>query len=1135
MRLFSRRYSILSTIAIALMCQMLLFSSFVTVAPKQLQAAAANWLSVGPFGGRVRALAIDKNATDTIYAGTDNGIFKTIDDAHTWSMLTPPTSPFVAIDIEYPVGSSRIYAAHERNAPSTLDGVLRSSDGGANWISISAGLPSDLFIRTLAVNPGAPESVWLGSNSGVFRWNSALQSWEATTLSYQTFALAFAPGMIIAGVAGPESDLQKGGVYKSIDNGATWVSITGNIPADLPGQSRAIHSLAIDPRDPQVIYAGSNYGVAGGLYKTRDGGTTWISIANNDLDGGYVEYTGIAINPLEPDTVYVGTYGYFNANRPGGVFKSTDAGGSWTATSNGLLNVYIRTLILNPLLPNKLYVGTDGAGLHRTTNSAASWQPQNYGLTGLDISQITEINGSLYAATGRDGIYRSINQGQSWERFNDGLPSGISLLARGVAETGQGDIFTFIRKEQNPPEGQPTFRVGIYHLNGTTWEEVANNLPDVDAFSLNAVANVLILTARNTSNFNNPDEVFVSGNGGMSWSSQKQGLPTSTPIRIRNLQIRDDGSVITLFAATNQGLYSANITLNSSLSWQSSGQGIAVTDVYAVAVDPGNPDVLYAGTCGYIYKSINGGVSWTQRRNGLTDYCISTIAINPTDTRMVWAGGDSAIFQSINSGGEWDPANNNLATLKRPRSLFVRGNGNVFAGTLTGIWANGNLEPPQPQPRVAWTVLAYLDGDNNLDPAMEEAFNNLEVAAANPNIRIIALWDKAGRGDTVRYWVQPDTNLLRISNVYKENETKWTLGELNMGTFTTLSNFVHDARRDFPAEHYMLTIMDHGGGWSVSTVPEEARKRWFLAGSGLSWDETNGYSFLSTKDMGNVLAQAVTDGGKIDIVMYDACLMGMAEEAYQIRNGAAYLIASESQSWASFPYDKYLLPITQNTTVPNLAINIANVYHDSLPNDPRTMSVMDLSRAEDLGAGIDRLAAVLITALSDSSSKEGITSAYTATQKFDFNSDLKITSVDGYVDLADFAERLSTTMAGTPVADAARDLVTLIKGTDRPFVIHERHASGIFWPSKDKEFFDLEHAQGVSIYMPFGGVDKLDAFKYVGSNLELAAHSRWDEFIHKYLDIYPPQRVGREDESDDFIPRGPFFQSKSYLPLITAR
>ena len=101
----------------------------------------------------------------------------------------------------------------------------------------------------------------------------------------------------------------------------------------------------MDPSAPATLYAGT----VGGVFKSTNGGGSWTAI-NTGLTN--TEVQALAIDPSAPGTLYAGTYG-------GGVFKSTDAGVSWTAMNAGLATPNVTALAIDPSLPTKLYAGTD--------------------------------------------------------------------------------------------------------------------------------------------------------------------------------------------------------------------------------------------------------------------------------------------------------------------------------------------------------------------------------------------------------------------------------------------------------------------------------------------------------------------------------------------------------------------------------------------------------------------------------------------------------------------------------------------------------------------------------------------------------------------------------------------------------
>ena len=153
--------------------------------------------------------------------------------------------------------------------------------------------------------------------------------------------------------------------------------------------------LAIDPITPGTLYVGTgNY-----VYKSTDGGGSWIAVER--LINSFL---ALAVDPTTPGTVYAGTNGR-------GIFKSTN-GGTWNAASTALSNSSVSVLVLDPTSPGVLYAGTDG-GVFESTNAGATWSALNTGLpaVGASVSALAPdptTPGTLYAGT-NGGVF-SIQQ-----------------------------------------------------------------------------------------------------------------------------------------------------------------------------------------------------------------------------------------------------------------------------------------------------------------------------------------------------------------------------------------------------------------------------------------------------------------------------------------------------------------------------------------------------------------------------------------------------------------------------------------------------------------------------------------------------------------------------------------------------
>ncbi|MBO9323913.1 MAG: hypothetical protein J7463_00260 [Roseiflexus sp.] len=377
--------------------------------------------------------------------------------------------------------------------------------------------------------------------------------------------------------------------------------------------------------------------------------------------------------------------------------------------------------------------------------------------------------------------------------------------------------------------------------------------------------------------------------------------------------------------------------------------------------------------------------------------------------------------------------------------------------------------PIPPPAQTSWTFMLYLAGDNNLYTHLQRAVRHLEAQPANPNVTIVVLFDSDRSGDSWRFVVQPGGN-------YTLNVNRWHLGEVNTGDPQTLRDFILWARATYPAQHYYLSIANHG-----------------LGTQGIAYDDTNRdpttnrKDFLSPAELRAALRTATNDGQrKIDVLHYDACLMALLEHAYQVKDYADYLVASQNLGWSVFAYAAYLpaqlsgaadtadpaapyafadlaTSVTASTTPRQLALRVVDTYftHPALVNRyPRTISALDLSKANAVRQATDAFAAALRANLANESVRNAVRNARSAAQKFDSREFYRITDDDEYLDLYHLAQKVRDYAPDGAVRGAAQGVMDAVRSGG--FVIAERHQSGAF----QEVFWDLEGAHGVSIYFP---------------------------------------------------------------------
>ena len=376
-----------------------------------------------------------------------------------------------------------------------------------------------------------------------------------------------------------------------------------------------------------------------------------------------------------------------------------------------------------------------------------------------------------------------------------------------------------------------------------------------------------------------------------------------------------------------------------------------------------------------------------------------------------------------------------------------------------------------------WTIMVYLDADNNLDGAGIDDFNEMAKIGSTANVNVVVEMDRAeGEDNSNNGWT--DTKLFYVTNgmMPTPENALMGLGEKNMGDPDTLIDFVLWAVKNYPAKHYLLDLWDHGGGWQ-----------------GVCWDDTNDNDSLTMPELKEALKTIRENINKnIDIVLFDACTMGCIEVNYQIKDYADIAIGSEaSVPGDGCPYDTILLSLTSepSMTPEELAVEVVNDYIYSYsdgnpdPDDSEsvTMAAFDMKKMDKLAESVDELCMLLsenagdyLTNLQVCRSRDN---AQTFTVGFVPSPFPNIAS--SMIDVYGFAHELSNKNFG--IDPATKDKATEVMGNIGSSRIAEAHGSG------------YSDAYGLTIYFP-NGITAMYNENY--DETGFANDKYWNEFIH---------------------------------------
>lgn len=397
--------------------------------------------------------------------------------------------------------------------------------------------------------------------------------------------------------------------------------------------------------------------------------------------------------------------------------------------------------------------------------------------------------------------------------------------------------------------------------------------------------------------------------------------------------------------------------------------------------------------------------------------------------------------------------------------------------TLAGCGGGGGGEPVGTLgPRIntaeeaaqhgKWTVLVYLDADNDLESAGIHNFNQMELVGSRKDLRIIVQMDRLDGtdpdnerwSDTRRYLITYDSNPKVMRSV--RLDAVEPLGELNMADWRTLRDFVEWGVREFPADHYCLILWDHGTGWEISTRSAAPRYKYVIV------DNTNGSREMNVTDIPLAL-----EGLPVDVLAFDACYMQQLEVAYQLRNSTRYMVGSAAaEPSPGFNYNRLLGGIDSSTTPEGLCRWMVRCYASEYP-PPRkgiTLSAIDLQRIGEVASAASSFAQALISA--PPSAAPALKDCRTQTLDY---STLSGGTERYSLDLLDYAGRC----AGALGED----------GTAAYSALSEALASALVAETHNR---DTPTASGLAIYLP---PRQLYDSRY--GMLYFAADTLWDDWI----------------------------------------
>lgn len=322
-------------------------------------------------------------------------------------------------------------------------------------------------------------------------------------------------------------------------------------------------------------------------------------------------------------------------------------------------------------------------------------------------------------------------------------------------------------------------------------------------------------------------------------------------------------------------------------------------------------------------------------------------------------------------------------------------------------------------PPKTWTILVYLDGDNNLSQAAIADLNELKKATSSPYINIIVQLDLPNSIPTKRY---------RIIN--NQLDPIADLGELDMSAEATITDFLKWGGTTYPAERTVLLLWDHGNGWDQATTQKTAPKNV----ASMFIDTDNNGPFLANYKIRNAIKAS---GIKLDVLAFDGCSMGTLETLYEFRDVADVIISSEDLV-SNYGWD-YAGLISGLAAQPgmsveefgSLAVNVYRNFYENITGleHSATISALRSSALQEIAEVVNSAAVDLISRIDNPLTRAETISLLSQARK-NAQEIAREAPAYVYVDLLDLMMRLDP--ASTLPASMAKATIAEYHGSARP-------------------------------------------------------------------------------------------------------
>jgi len=695
------------------------------------------WRAIGPFrGGRtIAASGVPGRPHEFYIAAVNGGVFKTTDGGRTWNPVfdDQPSASVGALAVASSAPDTIYVGSGEgRQRPDLAvgDGMYKSTDGGAHWTHL--GLRDGRQIAKIAVDPKDANRLYVavlghpyGPNQerGVYRstdggvtfdrvlftdedagaFDLALDPTDSRTLYASLWAARQPPWETTEG--GSFEHPQSGtGLYKSTDGGTSWKRLEGGLPAEAQGLGRI--AIAVAPSDPKRVYAFADVvGASGGkkgVYRSDDAGATWTLTNDTDrITERGADLVQLAVDPRDRDTVY-------ETNTS--TYKSTDAGKTFAPLRGAPGGDDYQSIWIAPDDPRTILLGSD-QGAIITVNGGASWTSWYNQPTAQFYHVITDdrFPYRVYGGQQESGSAGVLSRGNDGAiTFRDWHPVGTEEYGYVAPDPlHPGIVFGGKVSRYDERTGQVRDVGPIVSWRGDPHYRFRRTAPlafsPADPHALYLAGNVVFETTDYGAHWRviSPDltrpNPATPPNLGVFAQAGAAKRPHRGVIYALGLSPRDRNVI---WGGTDDGLVWR--TADGGKHWRDvTPPGIgAWGKISIVDASPFDANGAYVAVNRIrldeqrpqLFRTHDGGKTWTEIDRGIDAAPTNVVRADPRRRGLLYAGTERGVWVSFDDGGSWSSLRLNLPATS-VRDLVVHGDDVVIGTHGRGFWILDDVAP----------------------------------------------------------------------------------------------------------------------------------------------------------------------------------------------------------------------------------------------------------------------------------------------------------------------------------------------------------------------------------------------------------------------------------------------------------